>query len=443
MKQNPVIRNAAWIIGCRIIQSLLQLVVGMLCARYLGPSGYGLLSYAGAVVAFALPIMRLGLNETLVRELTDAPGADGEIMGTALAMNLLSALACMGAVFCTVSALNRGDRETVLVCLLYSSSLVLGAMEMIRYWFHYRLLAKYAAVATLVAYVAVAAYRVFLLVRGAGVRWFALANTLDYGIISTILMLIFLRKGHRLTFSRRRAGALLHRSCPYIAASMMVVLFQSTDRIMLTAMLGSRETGIYTAAVTCVTMGQFVYVAIVDSARPVILSCRKERPALFQRQMSRLYGVIVYLAAAQGLVFSVAARPVVLLLYGEAYLPAVPVLRILSWYFVFSCIGLVRNVWILAREKQQYLWLLNLSGAVLNIGLNLWWIPVFGARGAAFASLLTQMAANVLMSWVIRPIRENNALLLKGIHPVFLIREGKTIMMDKKKGSEDGYETDR
>ena len=38
MKGNPVLHNAAWIIGCRVIQSVLQLVVGMLCARYLGPA---------------------------------------------------------------------------------------------------------------------------------------------------------------------------------------------------------------------------------------------------------------------------------------------------------------------------------------------------------------------------------------------------------------------
>lgn len=421
-------KNAAWIIGCRVLQSLLQLVVGMRCARYLGPGNYGLLSYAGAVLAFALPFMRLGLNETLVKELTDHPGQDGQVMGTALGLNLLSAVVTMGLVLGAVTVLNPGDRETILVCGLYSLSLLTGAAEMIRYWFQYRLLASRSAVVTLIAYALVFGYRIGLLAAGKEVSWFALTNALDYGLIAIALMAIFLRRGYRFRFSRSLAREMLQRSCPYIGASLMVVLFQSTDRIMLTAMAGTRETGLYTAAVTCVTMGQFVYVAMVDSARPVILASRED--GRFRQQMSRLYGAVVYLAAAQGIVFTLAAEEIIRFLYGEAYLGAVPVLRILNGYFLFSCMGLVRNVWILAREKQRWLWRLNLAGAAVNILLNSWWIPTAGALGAAAASLLTQFFVNFLMGWLVRPIRETNILLLRGLNPVNLI---KTI------SSEDGY----
>lgn len=418
--KHPVMKNAAWIIGCRIVQSLLQLVVGMLCARYLGPGNYGILSYAGAVLAFALPFMRLGLNETLVKELSDHPGQDGEIMGTALGMNLLSALVTMGMVLGAVSALNPGDKETILVCGLYSLSLLTGAVEMIRYWFQYRMLASRSAVVALLAYLLVSAYRIALLAAGKSVAWFALTNALDYGLMGGALVVLFLRRGYRFRFSPTRAREMLRRSAPYIGASLMVVLYQSTDRVMLTALAGARETGLYTAAVTCVTMGQFVYAAMVDSARPVILASREEEG--FQHRMSRLYGAVVYLAAAQGVVFTLAAEKIICLLYGEAYLEAVPVLRVLNGYFIFSCMGLVRNVWILAREKQRYLWRMNLAGAAVNILLNVWWIPGAGALGAAAASLLTQFFVNYLMGWLVRPIREANFLLLQGLNPVNLVQ---------------------
>ena len=432
MRKSPVLHNAAWIIGCRVIQSALQLVVGMLCARYLGPSDYGLLSYAGAMVSFALPVMRLGLNETLVRELTDDPGKDGEVMGTALGLNLLSGLACLGVVAGAAAALHPGNRLTVPVCILYSLSLLTGALEMIRYWFQYRLLAKYSAVVTLISYILVSGYRLWLLASGKSVLWFALTHALDYGIMGAILLWLFYRQGHRLRFSGRRAGQLLKGSHAYIWASLMVVLFQNTDRIMLTAMAGSRETGLYTAAVTCVTMGQFVYVALVDSARPVILRCREDE-TLFGKQMSRLYGAVLYLAMLQGVVFILGAPWIVAILYGDAYMGAVPVLRVLSIYFVFSCMGLVRNVWILAREQQHWLWRLNLGGAVVNILLNLWWIPRAGALGAAAASLVTQAFANFLLGWAVRPIRENNVLLLRGLNPAFLLREGKQLWNNEGK----------
>lgn len=438
MQKHPVLHNAAWIIGCRVLQSLLQLAVGMLCARYLGPSDYGLLSYAGALVSFALPLMRLGLNETLVRELTDHPGGDGEIMGTALMLNLLSGLVCMGMVAGAASALNPEEGLTVLVCILYSLSLVTGAVEMIRYWFQYRLLAKYSALVTLMACLLVSGYRLWLLASGKSVLWFALIHGLDYGLIGAALLVLFYRQGHRLRFSLHRARQMLKQSYAYIGASMMVVLFQSTDRIMLTAMAGRYETGLYTAAVTCVTMGQFVYVALVDSARPVILKCRNHRDQ-FGRQMSRLYGAVLSLAAAQGLVFALGARWILGFLYGADYAGAVPVLRILSLGYLFSCMGLVRTVWILARQKQNWLWLLNLTGAVLNILLNLWWIPRAGATGAAAASLMTQLVTNFLLGWAVKPMGENQELLLRGIRPAFLLREGKALLVRETEREEEEH----
>lgn len=441
MRMRDVLGNAGWIVGCRTVQSLLQLVVGMLCARYLGPGGYGLLQYAAAVVAFALPVMRLGFQETLVREFLEEPEAAGQILGTALGMNLLSGLASMAAVWAFAAAANPGRGETVLVCVLCSLSLVFGAGDMIRCWFQHRLLAKESSLALLGAFCLVSGYRLWLLASGKPVTWFALTHALEYALVGGILLLRFLARGFRLTFSRERAGAMLRRSSPYIAASLLVVAFQSTDRIMLTALCGSRETGIYSAAVTCVTMGQFVYVAIVDSFRPLILSRKKAGTADFPTTVSHLYGIIGCLAAAQGLVFAVLARPLVGLLFGPAYLEAVPVLRILGGYFFFSCMGLVRNVWILAQQEQKYLWLLNLAGAAVNIGLNLWWIPLAGARGAAFASLVTQLTANALLGFGIPALRPGSILMLRGLSPAH-VRRGAGQLLDMIKNKSYGRDSD-
>ena len=53
---NKIIKNASWIIACRIAQAILSLVVSMVTARYLGPSDYGLITYANSIVAFIVPL---------------------------------------------------------------------------------------------------------------------------------------------------------------------------------------------------------------------------------------------------------------------------------------------------------------------------------------------------------------------------------------------------
>ena len=50
-----------------------------------------------------------------------------------------------------------------------------------------------------------------------------------------------------------------------------------------------------------------------------------------------------------------------------------------------------------------------------------------GARGAAIASMLTQFFANFVVGFIIKPMRRNNMLLIKGIRPTFLIEELKVL----------------
>lgn len=52
---NKEVKNAGWLIGGKIIQMLLSLVVGVLTARYLGPGNYGLVNYGAAYVGFFHP----------------------------------------------------------------------------------------------------------------------------------------------------------------------------------------------------------------------------------------------------------------------------------------------------------------------------------------------------------------------------------------------------
>lgn len=422
MTGNKILQNAKWILLCRIAQALLQLAIGMLTARYLGPSNYGLINYAASVIAFVLPIMQLGLQSTLIQELIQEPNKEGEIMGTALAMDFVSSLVCMGMVYIFVSVVNHGEPETVIVCMLYSLSLVFRAIELMQCWFHSKLQAKYPSIMALCAYAIVSAYRIYLLMTGKNIFWFAVVNSVEYGLLGISLVLIYYKLGaQKLSFSFLRVKSLFSRSKYYILAAMMVTVFQNTDHIMLKIISGDLENGFYSAAVTSAGVCQFVYLTITDSARPVILAGKKEESVDYEKNISRLYCIITYMALAQGVCFTFFAKPIIYILYGEEYLAAVPVLQFLVWYIAFVFMGSVRNIWILAEGKQSIIWKLNLAGALLNIAINFVLIPRWGACGAAVASLGTQVFTNFVLGFWVKDLRDNNRLLLKGLDPRLLL----------------------
>lgn len=429
MRENRVFNNVKWVVICKTIQSITQLVIGMLTARYLGPDNYGLINYAKSVIAFAVPVMRLGLDITLTKELIDHPEEQNRVMGTALVMEMLSSLVCLGAVTGFVSVFNHGEPQTIIVCVLYGLSLFFQAVELIQHWFHSNLKSKYPSVAALISYGIVALVKIYLLVSAKSVYWFAIVYAVEYGIVGLLLLILYFHKEKRsLGFSWTLAKKMFRRGKYYIWATLMVSLFQNTDHVMLKLMVGNIENGYYTAAITAVGVVQFVYMAIIDSVRVVVLENKNKDEAAYRRNLSGLYGLITYMSLAQCIAFTFLADLIIQILYGSEYLASAPILRILVWYVAFSFMGVIRNIWILAEEKQAILWKINLMGALLNALINAILIPVWGAYGAAVASLATQIFTNFVFGFIYKPLRENNRLILAGLHPKAVVAALKNLI---------------
>ena len=83
---NKVIKNASWIIGCKLAKAVLTLIVTMLTARYLGVANYGLINYAAGIVAFVAPIMKLGLDAIAVHEIVNKPEIEGQTVGSIICL---------------------------------------------------------------------------------------------------------------------------------------------------------------------------------------------------------------------------------------------------------------------------------------------------------------------------------------------------------------------
>ena len=414
--KNREARNASWIIVCRVVQAVLNFIVSSLTAKYLGPSRYGLTYYASSVTAFLIPVCLLGLSDIMVRELVENPDREGEILGTSLMMSLGSSVLCMSIMALFVRVTNGDDKEAALFCALYSISMLFQGMEILSAWFQSKLLSKYTSTISLCAFVLVSVYKSYLLISSKSIYWFAFSNTLDYALI-TIPYFIFYKKngGQRLSFSRDTAKKLLSRGKYYILTNIMVVSFTATDKIMLRTLASPEEGGLYSAAFSVTAVSSFVFSAIITSARPGILKAAVEKDPSFEKKMTVLFSIVIWLSIAQNVFFSLFGRIIIDIMCGEEYLDAVPVLRVVCWYTTFSYLGSARNVWILGSGNQKELWKVNLIGACVGLTLDYLLIKQYGMIGAAVAAVVTQFVTNIATGYVIRQIRPVSSLIVKGI----------------------------
>lgn len=412
---SKVTRNASWIIAGRVYHMVLAFVVGLLTARYLGPNNYGLINYAATYTSFFASFCTLGINSVIVKNFVDHPDEEGETVGSAIILRTISSVLSVVMMMCITFIADNGEKTTNIVVFLCGIGVIFQVMDTLDYWFQSRLESKYSAFATVISYTVVSIYKVWLLVAGKSVEWFAVSTSIDYLVVAIILLIVYKkRNGPRFSCSMRKAKELFKSSYHFILAGLMVSIYGSTDKFMLKQLLNEAEVGYYSTAVSLCNTWVFLLTAIIDSLYPVILQSFNNKE-LFERKNKQLYSIVFYISVSVSILFSVLATPVVRILYGKAYIAAAAPLRIITWYTAFSYLGVARNAWIVSYNKQNYLKYLYIGAAITNVVLNVIMIPLWGASGAAFASLLTQISTILVFPALIKDLRPNVKLMVDAI----------------------------
>lgn len=418
---NRAVKNVGWLIGGKAAQMLINLIVGLLTARYLGPSDYGLIQYAAAYIAFFSSLCTLGIDSVLVKELIDHPDDEGTILGTSLFYRAISGVLSAIAIVCIVFVADQGDPTVLAVVILCSVGMVFRIFDVLQYRFQAKLRSKVTAVVSLIAYSITAVYKVILLALEKDVVWFAAATAIDYICMAIMLFWMYTRDGganFRVSFAYGKQ--LMEKSRHFILPGLMVAIYAQTDKIMLKRMISDAEIGYYSTALSVCTVWCFVLSAIIDSMYPEIAETFRIDEKLFVKKNKRLYAVIFYISVFVSCVLTAFAEPIIMVLYGEAYMPAVVPLRVITWHTAFSYLGVARNAWIVCKDAQKYLLRVYVAAAVSNVLLNFLLIPYLGATGAALASLIAQIMTTFVAPFFIRALRENSimmaeAILLKGL----------------------------
>ena len=436
-----VLSNSGWMMGQQIYNMLLQLVIGSISARYLGPSNYGLLNYSSSIIAFFSIICRLGLDGVIINEMTLKPEKRGNYLGSALVMRLLTSLASFFLILAIVRILEPANTALHVITALQGIAVILQTYEVFTYWFQLNLKMKFVSISTMAAQTAVGVWRITLLATRASVYYFALSSSIQYLVCGVIVAFFFWRErsGLKLRYSKPDASELIRNSYHFIISGLAVTFYSQIDRIMIGKTLSAEAVGFYSAAAAIAVMWEFVPNALINSTRPVILSLRKDHYEQYLRRFQELLMVVTFLSVLVSLIVSIFGKLAILILYGEQYLPAVQSLSILVWSTGFAMIGTTRGIWIVAEGYNQYTKYYILIGAGVNLVLNLLFIPIWGITGAAITTLISQITVAFISPLFFKKARQFDAIYFASFKylPEMLISAKKYLKEVRKIGRQD------
>lgn len=166
----------------------------------------------------------------------------------------------------------------------------------------------------------------------------------------------------------------------YLAQSVL----QQSDRLMISNLIGNKEAAIYSVAYSVSTLMVLVISAINNSLIPYTYECLKNKIIY---KLSKSVNALIILVGI-GTFFVVAFGPEVISIFAPSeYYDAIwiipPVSASVYFMFLYPLFGNIEFYY----EENKFVMLASITGAIVNIVLNLLFIPVFGYIAAGYTTL--------------------------------------------------------
>ena len=419
------VKNTGWLLAGK----LLSLVVGFIIARYLGPYAFGDLSFADAFAALFAAVGTLGLDSFIIREIIQHPDKRDEILGTSLVMRLAANAVLIPLAILTYLAfrqLSTNETEVSLALLIAfcSSAALFKSFNIIDSYFQSQVASKYVVHVQNVCLVLSTGVKIALIYNHAPVLYFAGALVFDSAILALGLLFIYKRKQlhlHTWTFNWVRAKSLIQQSWPLILTAVMISVYMKIDQVMLKS-AGSKIVGIYSAAARISESWYFIPVAIVTSVFPAIIHARKTDIERYHKRLQNLYDLLVAISLPVAILVSIFANQIIHILYGNPYQGAGILLSIHIWSGIFVFLGSASSQFLLAEGFTLISFSRTAFGALVNVLLNLWLIPIYGALGASIATLIAYASATFFIL-AIPHTRAQGVSMLKSLFLISIIQK--------------------
>ena len=379
--------------------ALLFIAVG----RVLGPTASGMFSLGTTYFTIVFGLSAVGLHEVMVREVAPRRDESRRYLANFLALRVFLSLITYALLLFGLWLVNPYSPDTTQVILIIAlAALPEGAFTILQSLFEAHERLGILLVAATVSLVFKLGIGLWLLFSGASIVqlvWVVPAAT-------TISLLVFIPGLFRLfrqvpQVSSGRLdlpfvrGHLTHLPSFFVIHVLALLDYQA-DALIISIMLGEEYLGYYAAAQTILLAFNLMPAAIRAALYPLMSRYYREAPdtlALLYDKVNKYIAALV-LPLAAGL--TLLADPIIELIYGPDFAPAVAVLQITIWAIVFLFLVEPHARMLLIHNKQRRAAQMMTVTTTLNVILNLLLIPTFGINGAAVARLASSLALYLL-----------------------------------------------
>lgn len=389
--------NFLWLFTEHGIAVISGLLVTVVLARSLSVESYGALSACIAFVALFTPLFQVGLNGLLVKQFHLAD-SERQLMKSAWLIRFVSSIV-FGIVAVLISFnLSAFSQHVFVILLLIVGQLGLsGALT--EQWFHAKKSPRIFSSIRGFTLLVFALVKCTIVYYSDNILYLALAYCFENLTLGIASWLAFNRKckGPSGPVSIEHIKSLLRKGSWLILSSFAAIIYLKIDQVMIASMLGESETGIYAVAAKIAEVAYFLPTIAVAVLFPSLIEAeQQDRSAYFDASQS-IFGALFFMGLMVCICCVMLSGWLLPVLFGEAYLQAVPVLNIYIWSSIIVFMRALVSRIIIIDNLLPFSLVSHGVGAALNVILNLWLIEEIGIIGAAYATVLSYIGGAFLI----------------------------------------------
>lgn len=230
------------------------------------------------------------------------------------------------------------------------------------------------------------------------IEWFIYAQTLSYGITLLLALFWVWQKSAfiKIKFNKLFSIVIIKQSVPYALLILLMTFYYKSDSVMLEKMLedGSRQAGYYAQAYRFFEAGNMVAYLFSVLLLPIFSKMIKAKQSL-----DGIVEISFKIMFSGAIILSVLCfqfgNEIMYWRYNDLSSQSVQLFSVLMFCFVCISTTYIFGTLLTANGNLKMLNMLAGSAVIINIVLNLLFIPRWQALGSAVASLITQLFVSI------------------------------------------------
>lgn len=394
---SSAISGSKWTTASQLILLVTALLQTSILARILSPADFGILAIAGVFIGILMIYSELGLSAAIIQK----SETTNDILSSLYLLNLGAALVCSLITLALAPVFTQWYEQVELQSVFASlaPAFVLAAIGS-----QFRALNQKHLRFSLMAKIEVTGAVLSLLIavtcalNGLGVYSLVFATLTNISTTSLLNLYTGLRY-HRpsFAFTPDKIREYLRFGAFQMGESTLNYLNSQIDLLLIGKITGSHALGLYSTSKSLTMRPASLINPIFNRvAFPVMSHSQNDQDGLRRIYLSGMRMLCFINFPIYALLF-VAAEPIVRILLGEAWLEAIPILRVLSIYFLIRSTGNPVGSLLMAsgRYRRSFYWNLILFGF---IPAAIWAGSYFGVLGIAWTMALLQVLL-VIPNW--------------------------------------------